>query len=410
MWKRYNAFLRQPPALSLSWHDAGTGARAWLVINSLRGNAAGGGTRMRPGVDAREVTYLAKTMELKFAVAGPPIGGAKGGIDFDPADPRKGEVLERWYRAILPYLREHYGTGGDLGVDEVRDVIPCIARLGLAHPQQGIVRGHLRPDALRFQRVLQALDTGVRAPLAESEAVSGCSLTIADAATGFGLARAIQRLYERQGRDLSQARVLMEGFGNVGASCSLFLARTGARLVGIADAEQALLDPDGLDADDVAQLIRRRSNGMLPADDPRILRGAPRSDFWQQPADVFVTAALSQTLTRPVLEQLRHNGVHVLASGANQPFREVRIGSTRLQQWADRRFSVIPDIVANCGMARTFSYLMEDQAEVTCHAMLRGIEHTIDDALDEVLDRTDNRPTTLLDATLDLALDRIGAA
>lgn len=79
MWKRYHAFLRQPPELRLEWRDRPTGARGWLVINSLRGGAAGGGTRMRPGVDAREVVYLAKAMELKFSVSGPAIGGAKAG-------------------------------------------------------------------------------------------------------------------------------------------------------------------------------------------------------------------------------------------------------------------------------------------------------------------------------------------
>ena len=103
MWKRYNAFLRKPPAVTVDWHDAETGARGWLVINSLNGGAAGGGTRMRVGVTPREVVYLAKAMELKFSLAGPSIGGAKAGIDFDPSDPRKPEVLERWYRAIAPY-------------------------------------------------------------------------------------------------------------------------------------------------------------------------------------------------------------------------------------------------------------------------------------------------------------------
>lgn len=146
IWKRYRLYLRRPPELNVAWRDAATGARGWLVINSLRGGAAGGGTRMRAGIDAREVVYLAKTMELKFALSGPPIGGAKSGIDFDPSDPRKGEVLERWYRAIAPYLQTCYGTGGDLNVDEVAEVIPCVAQLGLRHPQAGVVHGHLRPD------------------------------------------------------------------------------------------------------------------------------------------------------------------------------------------------------------------------------------------------------------------------
>ena len=80
------------------------------MINSLRGGSAGGGTRMRKGLDKREVESLAKTMEVKFSVSGPPIGGAKSGINFDPSDPRKKGVLERWFAAVMPLLKSYYGT------------------------------------------------------------------------------------------------------------------------------------------------------------------------------------------------------------------------------------------------------------------------------------------------------------
>jgi len=79
-----------------------TEAQGWVVINSLRGGAAGRGTRMRAGLDRNEVESLAKTMEVKFTVAGPSIGGAKSGINFDPTDPRKSGVLQRWYKAVTP--------------------------------------------------------------------------------------------------------------------------------------------------------------------------------------------------------------------------------------------------------------------------------------------------------------------
>jgi hypothetical protein len=61
-------------------------------------------------------------------------------------------VLRALVPAIAPYLREHYGTGGDLNVDEVTEVVPIIQELGLSHPQEGVVRGHLRPDEDRFRR------------------------------------------------------------------------------------------------------------------------------------------------------------------------------------------------------------------------------------------------------------------
>ena len=118
-----------------------TEARGWVVINSLRGGAAGGGTRMRKA-DQRDIESLAKTMEVKFTVSGPHIGGAKSGIDFDPADPRKKGVLERWYKAVTPLLKHYYGTGGDLNVDEIHEVIPMTEDNGVWHPQEGVFSGH----------------------------------------------------------------------------------------------------------------------------------------------------------------------------------------------------------------------------------------------------------------------------
>ena len=91
------AFEARKPLITFHWQDAETDAQGWLVINSLRGGSAGGGTRMRIGLDAHEVESLAKTMEVKFTVAGPPMGGAKSGINFDPKDPRKMDVLKRWF-------------------------------------------------------------------------------------------------------------------------------------------------------------------------------------------------------------------------------------------------------------------------------------------------------------------------
>src|SRR6187402_2702394 len=111
-------FETKRPEIVFEWKDSETEAEGWTVINSLRGGAAGGGTRMRKGLDKKEVEALAKTMEIKFTVSGPDIGGAKSGINFDPADPRKKSVLDRWYKAVMPLLKAYYGTGGDLNVDE----------------------------------------------------------------------------------------------------------------------------------------------------------------------------------------------------------------------------------------------------------------------------------------------------
>jgi glutamate dehydrogenase/leucine dehydrogenase len=154
-------FENKRPEIVFEWKDSQTDAEGWVVINSLRGGAAGGGTRMRVGLDKREVESLAKTMEVKFTVAGPAIGGAKSGINFDPKDPRKKEVLKRWFAAVSPLLKTYYGTGGDLNVDEIHEVIPMTEEFGVWHPQEGVFNGHFKPnDSQKINRIGQ-LQRGV---------------------------------------------------------------------------------------------------------------------------------------------------------------------------------------------------------------------------------------------------------
>jgi glutamate dehydrogenase/leucine dehydrogenase len=408
VWRRYGDYLRRPPRLVVEWHDGETEARGWLVVNSLRGGAAGGGTRMRPGLTREEVTYLAKTMELKFAFSGPAIGGGKSGIDFDPADPRRDGVLRRWFQAVSPYLHRCYGTGGDLNVDEVRDVIPCCREIGLRHPQEGVVLGHFHPDAGARERILHALDVGVKAPVGGDLGLGGLALPVADLVTGYGLAVSIRRFFEHTGRTLQGRRVLVEGFGAVGAPCALYLARWGARIAAISDREGSLVDERGLDGPAVEALLRARGpDKLLPRGDPR--RGAGHAAFDAAEGEVYVAAAASGTLGDAVLERLAARGVKVIASGANQPFHEAHLGTTRVQRDADRAFAVIPDVIANCGMARAFSHLMQDGAPVAAEPIFAAVNDTITRSLHEVLERTGGRDQGLLAAAFDLAMDRIAA-
>lgn len=404
VWERYARYLRAPAELTVRWQDPETEARGWLVVNSLRGGAAGGGTRMRAGLDEREVVYLAKAMELKFAIAGPAIGGAKSGIDFDPRDPRKPEVLRRWFRAISPYLRTCVGTGGDLGVDEVTDVIPSFRDIGLLHPQEGVVRGHLNGVG-GHRDVLKRLDDGVGAAVPDSLGVPAGPSTVADLITGYGVARSIERAYQRNGVSIDGVTARVEGFGNVGAACALYLARAGARIVGLADARHVLVDPDGVDGAGIEELIARGAPKLLPEDDPRTGPPSDRSLDAAQ-SEIFVAAAASATVDAARLDRLEASGVRVIGCGANQPFRESRIGDTAVCRDADRRFTVLADIVANCGMARAFSYLMEPRGRADAGSIFDAVRDTIVDAVDEVVARAAGAHG-LLAAALETTLDRL---
>ena len=400
-WSRYERYLRTPPLVTVEWHDPPTGATGWLVLNSLRGGAAGGGTRMRTGVTREEVVYLAKAMELKFAYSGPPIGGGKSGIRFDPSDPRRRDVIERWMKAIRPYLSTCYGTGGDVNVDEQRDVVPICAALGLRHPQEGVVRGHLGLSPDEVERPITALGEGLRMQAEGEFGVPGLEVSVSDMITGYGVARAALR--SRSG-SLDGARVIVEGFGNVGSAAALFMARLGARIVGIVDADYGLACTDGLDAAGIEDLLRRREGRTLPEHADR-RAGPDRVAAYAVNADLFVPAAISGSIDRTRLEGLSHAGVRTIVCGANQPFRESTLGDTRTQRYADEHFEIVPDVVGSLGMARAFHHLMTGGARSCPDEIFEAVGATVDQGVDRIVAHRGDAAFGWLGAALDLALD-----
>jgi glutamate dehydrogenase (NAD(P)+) len=404
-WDRYGAYLEAPPEQVFEWTDPETGAEGWLVINSLRGGAAGGGTRMRDGVTREEVTYLAKAMQLKFAFSGPHIGGGKSGICFDPNDPRKGDVLRRWYAAIRPFLTSRYGTGGDVNVDEQREVVPMCAEIGIVHPQEGIVRGHMGLSSSELPSVFSSLGDGIKQAVPACLGVEGVELSVSDLITGYGVASATRRLYERRGESLEGVRVIVEGFGNVGASACLYLTRMGARIVGIADKNNGLVSEAGLDVAAVEDLIRRREVRTLP-DHPDLVPEGERELAYHADADLFVPAAISGSVDARRIGQLARHGVSTVVCGANQPFREVHLGETLTAQAADREFEVVPAIVASLGMARCFHHLMDHRDGQTAEQIFASVDAAMDASVDAVLDRVGDARRGLISAALEIALER----
>ncbi|MGD8320440.1 MAG: Glu/Leu/Phe/Val dehydrogenase dimerization domain-containing protein [Gemmatimonadota bacterium] len=405
VWSRYGAYLETPPAQVLEWHDSESEARGWLVINSLRGGAAGGGTRMRKGVTREEVTYLAKAMQLKFTYSGPPIGGGKSGIDFDPNDPRRQDVLRRWYAAARPFLISCYGTGGDVNVDEVKDVVPLCAEMGIVHPQEGVVRGHLGLKGTDVERAFRHLLEGLRQPAGPDYGVAGVDLNVSDLITGYGVARAAKRLHERRGETLEGVRVVVEGFGNVGAAAALYLAHMGARIVGIVDAVSGLASREGLDAEGVEDLLRRRTGRTLPAHPERVM-GDARELAYRGQADLFVPAAISGSVDARRLAQLARHGVRRMVCGANQPIREVRLGDTENIRAADAEFEVLPEIVASMGAARAFYHLMSSPEPRTAQQVFQDVGDAMVQSVDAVLDRVSGERQGLTAAALAIAMER----
>ena len=196
VWQRYQQYFRAAPEIVFEWNDPESAARGWLVINSLKGGAAGGGTRMRSGLTRDEVTFLAKAMELKFAFAGPAIGGAKSGIDFDPEHPDKPEVLRRWFRAIHAELLTRYGTAGDLNVSEIREVIPMCRDMGIVHPQIGVLRGHFGLEGEALGRRSELMHIGLDQPVPPEYGLTGKEARVFAMVTGYSVTASALRLLE----------------------------------------------------------------------------------------------------------------------------------------------------------------------------------------------------------------------
>ena len=378
-------FENKRPEIVFEWNDPETEAEGWVVINSLRNGAAGGGTRMREGLDRREVESLAKTMEVKFTVSGPPIGGAKSGINFNPADPRKQAVLERWYRAVIPLLKSYYGTGGDLNVDEIHEVIPITEDYGLWHPQEGIVNGHFKAtDPQKIQKIGQ-LRQGVSKVLEDPRynPAAGKKYTVADMITGFGVAEAVHHYYRLWHGNMQGKRAIIQGWGNVGAASAFYLARQGVKIVGIIDRAGGLLKPEGMDFEEVKGLLLNRERNTLKAD-ALIPFEEMNKKIWKTEAEIFIPAAASRLVSREQISQLISSGLEVVSCGANVPFQDEKIFFGPTMEFADQQISCIPDFIANCGMARVFAYLMSSELEITDEAIFNDTSQVIGQALERI--------------------------
>jgi glutamate dehydrogenase/leucine dehydrogenase len=396
------------PEVVFEWKDALTEAEGWVVINSLRGGAAGGGTRMRLGLDKREVESLAKTMEIKFTVSGPQIGGAKSGINFDPRDPRKKGVLERWYAAVAPLLKHYYGTGGDLNVDEIHEVIPMTEECGIWHPQEGVFNGHFQPTEAQKVKRIGNLRLGVVKVLEDEKYTPSTALKykVADMITGFGVAESVKHYYNLWGGDVKGKRVIVQGWGNVGAAGAYYMSQMGAVVVGIIDRAGGLINTDGYSFEEIKKMFIDRQGNALSA--PNLLTFEEVNEkIWDVKADVFLPCAASRLITNDQVERMIGAGVKVIACGANVPFADTQIFYGPIAELVDEKISLIPDFIANCGMARVFAYLMSNgDVDMTDKGIFEDTSVTIYNALKNVHQKR-SESTLIANTAFEISLKKL---
>ena len=402
-------YENKQPEIIFHWKDQETEAEGWTVINSLRGGAAGGGTRMRKGLDMNEVLSLAKTMEVKFTVSGPAIGGAKSGINFDPNDPRKRAVLERWYKAVTPLLKHYYGTGGDLNVDADKDVIPITEDCGVWHPQEGIFNGHFKPtEADKINRIGQ-LRLGVIKVIENKQFSPDISrkYTIADMLTGYGVAEAVKHYYTIYGGEIKDKRAIVQGFGNVGSAAAYYLTKLGVKVVGIIDRDGGVVNEKGFSMQEMTDLFLAKDGTKLVSEN-MISFEEINQKIWSLPAEIFIPAAASRLVSKNQVQQMINSGLEVISPGANVPFADKEIFFGPIMEYTDNYLSLLPDFISNCGIARVFAYLMEGRVTLPMQdkAIFEDTSNTIKKALQKTYEMSASK-TKICSTAFEIALKQL---
>jgi len=350
------------PYLVSEWHDQATGARGWFVIDRLVGGMCSGGIRMRPGVTVDEVTDLARTMSHKMAVLDIPYGGAKSGIDYDPASPEAPAVLRGFIDAIRPFIAERYATGADLGTRE-SDIIAACQLVGLTHPLQA---GFKTEGGAGLSRVKQAL------------ALTSEGTPITELMAGYGVAESTFEAAEVLGLPLHGATVALQGFGNVGGAAARYLVRAGMRITVVADIEGTIIDENGLDVphllairDRFGRIDRRR---LKPG-----TRCAPEPDWLGQTVDIMIPAAIGNAIRAD-----NQAGIHcrLLVEGANNP-----VTPEAEAQLEHRGTTILPDFVANAAAAFLFCGLLEKRLEPNLDSIFTVTSRQLRSTTRELLER-----------------------
>ena len=175
--------------------------------------------------------------------------------------------------------------------------------------------------------------------------------------------------------------MIVQGWGNVGSAAAYYLAQNGAKIVGIIDRVGGIISENGLSFEEVKSLFLNKNGNELVA--PNMLSyDDANARIWDLKADVFTPCAGSRMISEDQLNRMLKAGVSVISSGANVPFADPEIFFGSIAEQADASLSLIPDFIANCGMARVFAYLMSnDLNKLEDSAIFDDTSKTIKNAL-----------------------------
>jgi len=205
-------------------------------------------------------------------------------------------------------------------------VVPITEELGLWHPQEGIVNGHLKPTKGEAINIIGQLRYGCAKTIEDPTfaPVAKGRYAVADMITGYGVSESIIHFYDLFDEStVNGKKVIIQGWGNVASATAYYLANAGAKIVGIIDRKGGIIKEDGLSQKEVENLFVNKNGNelitdMLPFDEINQI-------IWDIEADVFVPGAASKIVSKDQVERMQAKGLELISCGANVPFTDDKV-------------------------------------------------------------------------------------
>jgi glutamate dehydrogenase (NAD(P)+) len=350
--------------------------------SSARGPCKGG-IRYHPSVDLDEVKALAALMTWKCAVVGIPYGGAKGGVQCDPKQMSSNELCRltrRFTAMIMPIL----GPRRDIPAPDVNTDAQIMAWMADT------------ACMLQDQATMETV-TGKPVSLGGSQGRKE--------ATGRGVAFVTRELLSRLGRPLSDTRVAIQGYGNVGSASATILHRMGCRIVAVSDVSGGLYHAHGLDIPAINQHVAAHPGGLLEGFEGPDVERIDNQALLASDVDVLIPAALEHQIHAGNAAQVRARMIVEAANGPTTPEADEILG--------DRGIVVVPDILANAGgvVVSYFEWVQDmqcffwEEAEVNRH-----LERIMVSSFHKVWELAQSRKVSLRLAAYMLAVNEVASA
>ncbi|TJZ94687.1 NADP-specific glutamate dehydrogenase [Dermacoccus nishinomiyaensis] len=325
-----------------------------------------GGLRFHPSVYLGIVKFLGFEQVFKNALTGMPIGGGKGGSDFDPKGRSDAEIM-RFCQSFMTELYRHIGEYTDVPAGDI----------GVGGREIGFLFG-------QYKRITNRYEAGV---------LTGKGLTWGGAqarteATGYGLVFLTERMLATQNRSFDGAKVVISGSGNVAVHAAQKVTQLGGTVVAMSDSGGYVVDERGLDIDAMRELKEARRGRISEyADEHEGARFVSEGSIWDVPCDVALPCATQNELPDDAARTLVANGCIAVAEGANMPTTPA---ATALLQEAGVLFA--PGKASNAGGVAVSALEMQqnasrdswsfDHTEERLRVIMNGVFRTCEETAD----------------------------